>query len=122
MKSQFLGSWSLVSWTDTDEQGETISRYGDDPFGRIVYLENGRMMVVLMRQGRGALQDADYFSYSGTFDIDEVAGTVTHHIEACIQPSWIGGDRVRTFEMVGSNRIALRPVEGNGELVWQREE
>ena len=121
LASQFIGSWSLVSFSDKDEQGDTIQQYGDGAFGRIVYGENGKMMVVLMRLGRESLQDPDFFSYTGSYDIDEVAGTVTHHIEACIAPSWVGVDRVRKFEMLDANRIALRPVEGTSELIWRRE-
>ena len=110
-----------MSFMDKNEQGETIDRYGKGAFGRIVYGENGKMIVVLMRLGRENLEDPDFFSYTGNYDIDEAAGTVTHHIEACIAPSWVGADRVRKFEMLDENRIALRPVEGTSELIWQRE-
>ena len=118
---QFIGSWSLVAFTDTNEQGDTIHRYGEDAFGRIVYGANGTMIVVLMRSGRESLVDSEFFAYTGSYDIDETAGTVTHHIEACIEPDWIGTDRVRQFEMLSENRIALRPVEGTSELIWRRE-
>jgi len=121
ISSQFIGSWSLVSFTDKNEQGDTIQRYGEDPFGRIVYGANGKMMVILMRSGRESLVDPEFFSYTGSYDIDEAAGTVTHHIEACNAPDWIGTDRVRRFEMLSEDRIALRPVEGTSELIWSRE-
>ena len=121
ISSQFIGSWSLVSFTDKDEQGDTIHRYGEDAFGRIVYGANGKMMVILMRSGRESRVDPEFFSYTGSYDIDETAGTVTHHIEACIAPDWIGTDRVRQFEMLSENRIALRPLEGTSELIWSRE-
>jgi hypothetical protein len=120
--SQFIGSWSLVSFTDVDENGKTIDRYGENAFGRITYGTNGKMMVVLMRRGREDINDSEFFSYTGSFDVDEVAGTVTHHVEACNAPSWVGTDRVRKFEMLGGDRIALRPVEGTSELIWEREE
>lgn len=119
--SQFIGSWSLVSFTDIGENGKTIHRYGEGAFGRITYGTNGKMMVVLMRRGREDINDGEFFSYTGSFDVDEVAGTVTHHVEACNAPSWVGTDRVRKFEMLDGNRIALRPVEGTSELIWNRE-
>ena len=118
---QFVGSWSLVSFTDVGENGKTIHRYGEGAFGRITYGTNGKMMVVLMRRGREDINDGEFFSYTGSYDIDEVAGTVTHHVEACNAPSWVGTDRVRKFEMLDGNRIALRPVEGTSELIWNRE-
>jgi len=121
MSTQFIGTWSLDSFTDKNEQGDTIHRYGEDAFGRIVYVANGKMMVILMRSGRESQLDPEFFSYTGTYAIDEAAGTVTHHIEACIAPDWIGTDRVRQFELLSENRIALRPVEGTSELIWNRE-
>ena len=121
-KSQFIGSWSLVSFTDVDDEGNTILRYGENAFGRISYDERGRMMVVLMRRGRDDITDQDFFAYTGSYSIDEAAGTVTHHVEACNAPSWVGTDRTRKFEFLEGNRIALRPVEGTSELIWQRED
>ena len=117
--SQFVGSWALVSFTDAGEDGETIHRYGENAFGRISYDTKGRMMVVLMRHGCKDISDRDFFSYTGSFEVDEVAGTVTHHVEACNAPSWVGTDRVRKFEMLEGNRIVLRPVEGTSELIWE---
>lgn len=120
--SQFVGSWSLVSFTDSDENGETIHRFGENAFGRITYGANGMMMVVLMRRGREDINDSEFFSYTGSYDVDDVAGTVTHHVEARNAPSWVGTDRVRKFEILDGDRIALRPVEATSELIWQREE
>lgn len=119
--NQFLGSWSLVSFTNQNEQGETIYPLGENAFGRISYGKNGKMMVVLMRTGREARGDEGFFAYTGNYTIDIAASTVTHHIESCIAPDWIGTDRVRKFEMLDANRIVLRPVEGAAELIWQRE-
>ena len=122
IRNQFIGSWSLVSFTDVDDAGNTILRYGGNAFGRISYDERGRMMVVLMRRGRDDITDQDFFAYTGSYSIDEAAGTVTHHVEACNAPSWVGTDRTRKFAFLEGNRIALRPVEGTSELIWQRED
>lgn len=96
------------------------------------------MAVVLMGQGRGEVDLSGggltdlapeemravltrFFAYSGSFTVDEEAQTVTHHIEAALAPSWVGGDRVRSFEIIGNDRIVLRPQEGTSQLTWQRE-
>lgn len=126
--SPFHGSWTLVSWTDTNEDGEEFSPFGEDAFGRIVYAPSGKMAVVLMGQRRGDVDTAlgldaldpeemrtaltHFFAYSGSFTDNEEAQTITHHIEAALAPGWIGGDRVRSFEMIGDARIVLRPQEG----------
>ncbi len=135
----FLGTWKLVSWTRTNDQGETTRPYGEDAFGGIFYEPNGKMAAVLTRRDRAKLstqrgvsftaEDFEkvargYFSYSGTYTVDEEEATVTHHVEACTNPNWPGGDRVREFERQGPNRIALRPRESEDEveLVWMREQ
>lgn len=135
--SEFHGSWTLVSWTDTNDAGETFSPYGDQPFGRIIYAPSGKMAVVLEGTRESDADDAlrlaeletpemravlsRFFAYSGAFTVDEEAGTVTHHIEAALAPGWVGSERVRAFELLSDDRIALRPREGTAELVWQRE-
>jgi hypothetical protein len=64
------------------------------------------------------------FSYSGKYSVNEEAQTVTHHIEACINPNWVGTDRARTFERTQENQIKLTATEltPQSELFWQREE
>jgi Lipocalin-like domain len=134
-----VGSWSLVSWTRPTEDGETIYPYGEDAFGRITYLPNGRMAVVLMRRDRPTVSAdraeeltpeerstlaSGFFAYSGRYSVNEDEQTVTHHIEACINPNWVGTDRVRTFERTQENQIKLTTTElsPQSELIWQREE
>ncbi len=138
---RFVGSWTLASWTRSSSSGEIRHPYGEDAFGRIMYQPNGRMMVVLMRRDRPGvlLSDAtpeglrdiivgSFFSYTGRYTVDQEAGTVTHHVEGCVAPTWVGTDQVREFEFVAEDQIALRPPpnteeedEWQSELIWQRE-
>jgi hypothetical protein len=114
----FSGTFRLVSFTRTCEAGETGLPYGEGAFGRLLYADNGRMAAILM--GRDGTR---FFAYSGTFTVDEAKGTITHHVEACVDPDWVGSDRVRRFERIGEDRVVLRPVEGDAgrELVWEKE-
>jgi Lipocalin-like domain len=118
--SRLVGTWSLVSFKNTVD-GATVYPMGEDAAGRIVYGASGKMAVVLMRLGREASGDPGFFAYSGGYRVNEEDETVAHHIEACIAPDWLGTDRVRKFEFLDDDRIALRPVEGASELIWQRE-
>ena len=73
------------------------------------------MMLQMMRQGRAQAigapsnpQDATnprivlgYNSYFGTFQLNESAGTVTHHIEGSLFPEDLGKDFVRSFSIDG---------------------
>ncbi len=119
--AEFIGSWSLGSFTRKGDDGEAVYPMGEDAFGRIVYADNGKMTVVLMASGGASREDEGFFAYSAGYVVDADAGTVTHHVEACNAPEWIGTDRVRAFELVDADTLALRPLEGDSELVWHRE-
>ena len=130
------GSWTLVSYTRTAGGGNTIFPFGKDGFGRLIYQRNGTMALVLMRRDRTKSsrnwsnltpEDShaiirEFFAYSGTYVADSRNGTVTHRVEACSNPDWVGVDQVRKIERLGRDRIVLRPAESpSSEVVWQRE-
>ena len=69
-----------------------------------------------------------YIAYFGTFDIDENARTITHHVHGSLIPDWVGTDQIRLYEFRNHNRqLILRTppslVRGDtlaGELIWQK--
>lgn len=67
-----------------------------------------------------------FLSYAGRYDVDEAAGTVTHHIEMCHYPNWVGEDQVRHFQLDGSMiELTAPPIAYGGDhpvaaLVWER--
>jgi len=72
-----------------------------------------------------------YFGYFGRYSVDVtgdavVTGSVTHHIEGCAFPNYIGTDRTRALRLE-DNRLTLNtPREQDGErvdwyrVVWER--
>ncbi len=141
MKQQLIGTWKLVSAEYRRANGTAIDYLGDHPAGQLMYDARGHMSIQLMRRERpafavndragGTPQEAKaaldgYLAYFGTFDVDETAGTVTHHIAGCAFPNWVGADQTRHFELSG-NRLTLRTpalliggAQVNGQLVWER--
>jgi Lipocalin-like domain len=135
--SLFIGSWSLVSWTRTDSDGQAEYPFGEDAVGCIIYTGDGRMAAHLMRRQRALLRSEysrettpderaaaflDYFSYCGPFTVQHGAQTVTHHVEACSSPNWVGTDQVRTFRFSG-DALSLRADRTDGSkstLLWKR--
>jgi Lipocalin-like domain len=133
----FIGSWSLVSWIRTTRDGQDEYPYGEDAVGCIMYTADGRMAAHLMRRQRALLRSEnsrettpaeraaaflDYFSYCGPYTVQKGAPTVTHHVEACSSPNWVGTDRVRTFRFAG-DALTLRADRADGSkstLVWKR--
>jgi hypothetical protein len=67
-----------------------------------------------------------FISYFGTYSVNESDGTVTHHLEGCSFPNWIGVDLKRFFKFSG-NRLTLstpptliKGVSTIGDLIWER--
>jgi Lipocalin-like domain len=139
-RDRFLGVWKLISYERKSKDGRIDYPYGEKPVGRITYDKAGRMSAQLMRPGRrstvapGAsfivanataeeIREAvsGFFAYFGTFDVDDSARTVIHHVQACLVPSWVGTDLKRTYRF-NANRVVLTAVTTSVlELTWERE-
>jgi hypothetical protein len=113
---RFHGAWRLVS---------------PDAEGFLYYDPSGQMSVQSApRRFRPRAGDKPtpaeaiaaldgYVAYFGTYTFDEAARTVTHHQLATVQPG-APSPLVRAYELVGDDRLILRPVGRAGEIVWQR--
>jgi len=146
-RKKFIGVWKLVSGESRDEvTGEVHYPWGTKPVGRLVYDDAGRVFAQLMNPGRrsvggmanrgaaaaiGTASAEDmremltgFNSYFGTFDVDEPARTVIHHLQSALIPSWVGTDQRRKYEFSGSNQLIMFNTASKAayRLVWQRED
>lgn len=138
--NQLAGTWKLVSYERAAADGAVAYPQGENPVGRMTYDNAGRMSALLMRRDRpGAavkspetLRDADSaevrgivagcIAYFGAYHVDEDRRTVTHDIEGCLLPGWVGTRQMRHYEVQG-NRLVLSAVRESAvlRLVWERE-
>ena len=139
-RNRFIGVWRLISCERRSKDGRIDYPYGEKPVGRITYDRAGRMSAQLMRPGRRStvapgvsliagnaneeeIREAvnGFIAYFGTFDVDESAQTVIHHVQACLVPGWVGTDLRRTYRF-NANRLVLTAVTTSAvELIWERE-
>jgi hypothetical protein len=143
-QSDLVGAWGLVSWRVTSSGGETTYPFGETPEGQIIYSATGQMSAQLMYPGAGIgdLSGLDqteailrvsrtFFAYYGTYSVDPIARTVTHHVQGSLRPSWVGTDQLRGFELLDDDRMALTVVLGDAAssdtnfpgsniLMWER--
>lgn len=137
LTEQFIGSWSLISWTARSADGELTHPFGEDAVGRIMYDGSGQMAALLMRRERTAFASdrpqettleeceaafREYFSYYGSFTVQAAAGRVTHHVVASLHPNWVGQDQERDFHF-SDKTLTLSFVNTDGikhELVWEK--
>jgi hypothetical protein len=65
-------------------------------------------------------------AYCGTYTIDEVQQTITHHLAACRFPNWEGTDQLRFIRFdehglhLGSLPYTIGGTEWTVEVSWQR--
>ena len=146
IRDRFIGVWKLVSSESTNKNtGEVQYSFGPNPVGRLTYDAAGHMFALLMNPPRksvggpptlgsaAAIRAASaedmrailtgFVAYLGTFDIDESARTVIHHVQASLIPSWVGTDLRRTYEFSSDNRLILTAPGDRmvTRLVWQRD-
>ena len=135
------GTWKLVSYETVTPAGVKTYPLGEDAVGLLIYQPSGRMSVQFMRRDRPRFKSGDawrgtleeeraafegFFSYAGRYTVDVKNGTVTHHIEICSAPNYVGTDVVRTFTISG-NRVSLRTPQrqlagqtSSSTLIWER--
>jgi hypothetical protein len=139
---KLIGTWKLVSATYRRPNGELMDYMGEHPLGALMYDERGNMSVQLMRQGRPAFASNDrlggtpaeakaaiegYLAYFGKYTVDEKNKTVTHHIEGCTFPNWVGVDQKRFFEhsddhlILRTPTLVIRGGDAIGEIIWRRD-
>jgi hypothetical protein len=127
-----VGSWRLETWT-ADAGAARCQAEEGSASGQIMYTADGHMSaqlgcseLSLEAVGESSGQEAiarmtrRHFSYYGTYEVDPVARTVTHHVLGSSAPAWVGTDRVRSFVFEGPDRIALTTTESENRLVWVR--
>ena len=138
MPAQFVGVWSLVSWTRHWEDGTTTS----DPrsVGFLIYTADGRMCWNGMDPNRPQWSDPDNptvaelastyrgaAGYCSRVEAHPDQGYVLHHVESANWPLTEGFVFKRTFEFDGPDRLILSedpagltpPLTGS-VLVWER--
>ena len=130
-----IGAWRLVSWETTQADGTV--RKSPMSVGSLMYSDSGRMCGVLMDPTRKTPSRpptdeeirAAYngiVAYCGTYEVDEKAGFVVHHVDLEKSPANIGISRKRWFTLEG-NRLSLKidvaelpTTQKESRLVWER--
>lgn len=136
LRARLIGTWRPVSWTWEDATGAVSSPLGEDPIGQLIYDASGAVSVQLMRRDQAPFRDDDwrsatdeekarawsgYFAYFGTYELDEDAGIITHHIDGSWFPNLVGTQQIRWF-VLEEHRLALHAETpwGHVTLEWEK--
>ena len=140
MKDALVGTWKLVSATETTEKGESRDAFGRNPTGFLTYTNDDRMIGMISHGERKPLSVPDYvnappaeraeafatfLAYAGTYRLE--GNRVIHHVEAAWLENSVGSEQVRNIVKLDGDQLILRTpplLEGGRmvifELTWQR--
>ena len=117
-RRNLLGAWELVSAQDRRSNGDVLGPLRRESVGHLIYTPDGRVAVQFMREpppplslapmsssdsrdllpraSASEIRDAytGYSAYSGTWEIDERAHTVTPHVRASLRSGEVCMDYV----------------------------
>ena len=139
-KGSVVGTWKLVSVTaTTDKRDVDKAVLGQNPFGRLTYTADGRMMEIISEDGRKPLSIADrvaapaeerakaystFMAYAGKYAF--TCNKVVTHVEIASLQNWVNTYQTR-FVTLRRNRLTVRttPISRAGvlvniESVWER--
>src|SRR5260370_10081400 len=107
-----LGTWRLLSFEARDSKGQLQYPLGEHVSGLLIYDAGGNISAHVMRNDRplfaakdpGRGTDAEvraafdgHASYFGSYTINQMAHTVTHHVQRAWYPNWIGNYQLLHF-------------------------
>src|SRR4029077_7687085 len=115
-KNALVGTWKLVSATETTKKGEVRDMYGKNPAGLLTYTADGRVMVIMTSGGGKPLSvcasgedKGELFftiaAYGGRYTLD--GNKVIHHIEVASAPIAENTDQERLITNLTGNSLTF---------------
>src|SRR5712692_4469985 len=102
LKDQLVGTWTTVSWDQTNKDGTKFQRFGANPKGVNVFDANGRFFVMFARPDLPKIASNNpstptpeeakaivggAIGYFGTYTVDETSKIITLRIESSSYPN-----------------------------------
>jgi len=124
-RERLIGAWRLVRIDALSDDGQHAS--GPQPKGMLVYTQDGHMSVQLMYPASASTLSNEYVlngyeASFGSYDVDETARTVTHHVEGSItRDVLVGKDLPRKFEFTPDGRLLIRSTRPDEHwfVIWE---
>jgi hypothetical protein len=122
-REKLIGAWHLVSMEEPGSDGKLIRR--TDRIGMLLYTRDGHVSVQLMFPMSESAVSNDYVKDGyeasfGSYDVNEEAHTVTHHVQGSVTPGLVGKDLPRAYRFSGRQLIiqSTRPDE-HWSVTWE---
>ncbi|KAF2080372.1 lipocalin-like domain-containing protein [Flavobacterium sharifuzzamanii] len=140
-KSEFSGSWTLVSVENTNSDGTKNLPYDVNPKGFLLFDEKGNYAVQIYKDKRARIASGDKNkctpeenativqgsnSHFGEYEIDETNKTITFKIKTASFPNWEGTIQKRSYTFANNElKYAVTNTTQGGksvtaEVVWKK--
>ncbi|MNL22680.1 hypothetical protein D3C87_1440370 [compost metagenome] len=140
-KSEFSGSWTLVSVENTNSDGTKSLPYDTNPKGFLFFDEKGNYAVQIYKDKRAKIISGDKNkctpeenaaivqgsnSHFGEYEIDETNKTITFKIKTASFPNWEGTIQKRSYTFTNNElKYAVTNTTQGGksvtaEVVWKK--
>jgi hypothetical protein len=124
-REKLIGAWHLVSIAASGADA------GPNPAaeikGTLIYTRDGHMSVQLMYPPSESTLTNDYVlngyeASFGSYDVDELAHTVTHHVQGAVTRGLVGKDLTRVYQFSDGHLIikSANPAE-LWRVVWEHD-
>lgn len=140
-KSEFSGSWTLVSVENTNTDGTKNLPYDVNPRGFLFFDEKGNYAVQIYKDKRARIISGDKNkctpeenaaivqgsnSHFGEYEIDEKNKTITFTIKTASFPNWEGTIQKRSYTFINNElKYSVTNTTQGGksviaEVVWKK--
>lgn len=140
-KSEFTGSWTLVSVENTNSDRTKSLPYDTNPKGFLFFDEKGNYAIQIYKDKRAKIASGDKNkctpeenaaivqgsnSHFGEYEIDETNKTITFKIKTASFPNWEGTIQKRLYTFANNElKYAVTNTTQGGksvtaEVVWKK--
>lgn len=124
-KEKLIGAWHLVHIDVPGPDGKSIPV--PQPKGMLIYTRDGHMSVQLMYPESANTLSNEYVlngyeASFGSYDIDEIAHTVTHHVQGSVtRHLLVGKDLLRKLEFTADGHLIIRSTrpDEHWSVTWE---
>jgi hypothetical protein len=127
-RNPLIGTWLLVKYVDTPENGEPIFAFGKEPVGHFIFTPGGHVAFSIMRNPpdiENPTSDPDpdacipgwYCAYFGTYTVDTKTGVWVTHVLSANAPGYLNTDQPRHFTINGSTLVVSETYLSGGTRI-----
>jgi hypothetical protein len=134
IKDQLVGTWTLVSWEQTNKDGSKQQDFGPNPKGVTSFDANGRFFVMFARPDLPKISSNDRIkptpqeaqaisvgsiAYFGTYTVDEPSKTLLLKMESSTYPNQLGTEAKRVITSLTADELKYTnttPIGGSSAI------